>query len=383
MAKQNNIQTENDIKFETRAQENLEHRKETTRAVFTKFEERKELADGYALRYPKTGEWTARLQDFSTIWRRSCPYMNFEVIPEANNGATWLHITGPEGTKNFVESSQQMLTSYLNPGTNSSPGFKQKFAALTRKWRVLPDFLIIGAKKCGTTSLYSYVTQHPAVAPASMKEIYYFVGNYRCGLDWYRTFFPTVFERFFAKNVVQRDFMTGEATPEYIVHPRAPKRVRATLPNVKLIAILRNPVDKAYSFYQHQLRNGVETLPFEEAIAREQEILKNNPGYFDHNYSYLLPGMYASQIKNWLRLFPKEQLLILTNEALNDTPDRTVAEAIAFLGLPKYEQIKFRKLNAFPYPDMDGAVRSRLLDYFAPHNRKLYKMLGRDLGWEK
>ncbi len=360
----------------------LAQRYQTTVDVFTKFQQMKTLADGSALSYPKSPEWNTRLQRFAEVWRKSCPYFTFEIVSESDNGSVWLHITGPEGTSSFVEGAHQMLTSSLNPAPSKRLWLKWKFVRITNAVRILPDFLIIGAKKCGTTSLYAYLTQHPHVASAFRKEIYYFDGYYRHGSSWYRAFFPTRMQRFYQKKIKKANLISGEASPEYILDPNTPARVFETIPAVKLIAILRNPVDKAYSYYQHQLRVGFETLTFEEAIDREIENLKKDPGYFDQNHSYLAGCQYAEQLERWLKVFPKEQLLVIGNEELSTAPEKTFAKVLEFLNLPTFSPKTFKRLNAFPYPDMSGETRERLVKYFKPYNEKLYALLDRKLEWD-
>jgi len=353
--------------------------------VFTRFQEKQELPDGYALRYPKSSEWNARLERFCHAWRQSCPYFNFALIPEARNGAVWLHITGPEGTKGFVESANEILTSNLNPAPNLKNTLKRKIAHWTQALRVLPDFLIIGAKKCGTTSLYSYLTQHPGVAPARNKEIYFFDSskNFNQGLRWYRAFFPTALAKFYAQQIRRQPFLTGEASPEYILHPKAPKRIFQAIPRVKLLAILRNPIDRAYSHYQHHLRSARENLSFEGAIERELAKQRADAAYFDKDQCYLAGGVYVEQLKAWKKYFPPEQMLVVANEALDENPSPTVAPVFAFLNLPPFELKTYKKLNAFPYPDMAPATRRGLIEYFKPHNQRLYKFLDRDFNWDK
>jgi len=362
---------------------NLRERQETTAAVLTRCQEVTELEDGYALEYPRTKAWSERLESFTTAWQKSCPHMTFEVSQDAA-GPLRLKIRGPEGTKEFVDGARYMLTSHINPAPTLGFKVRQTGRILTSPLRRLPDFLIIGAKKCGTTALYSYLTQHPRIVPAFKKEIYYFNAFHAKGANWYRSFFPTVFE--------SKEHLTGEATPDYFFHPAAPDRIRAMVPEVRLIAILRNPVDRAYSFYNHNLRAGLETLSFEEAIDREPERLagelekmKANPDHFSFAYmhhSYLTRGVYVDQLEDWTARFEKSQICVLNTDDLYHRPEETLTRALDFLGLPYAKPAAFKKLNAAPYyPDMDPAMRKRLEQYFEPHNRKLYEFLGADLGW--
>ncbi len=146
-----------------------------------------------------------------------------------------------------------------------------KLNKITSFLRTLPDFLIIGAAKSGTTSLYSLISAHPHVLPARVKEIRYFASprNYLFGLSWYRSHFPIVFQMCCSALLHRHRMQTGEANPINMFHQDVPGRVKAALPNVRLIAILRNPIDRAYSEYNMQLRKGHESLTFEDAIDAE------------------------------------------------------------------------------------------------------------------
>ena len=146
-----------------------------------------------------------------------------------------------------------------------------KFRLITSPLRRLPDFVIIGAMKSGTTSLYSFIVKHPAVAPAAKKELHYFSVQYARGELWYRSNFPTNLSRcIFYKKTSQR-LHSGEASPLYLFYPLVPGRMKKTLPDVKLIVILRNPVDRAYSHYYHSLRSNIEPMSFEKAVELEGE----------------------------------------------------------------------------------------------------------------
>ena len=133
---------------------------------------------------------------------------------------------------------------------------ENKFRLITSPLRSLPDFVIIGAMKSGTTSLYDFLIKHPAIAPAAKKEVMYFSTwyKYKLGKLWYRSNFPTNLSRSaFYKKTTQR-LLSGEASPPYLFYPMVPGRMKGVLPDVKLIVILRNPVDRAYSHYHHMLR---------------------------------------------------------------------------------------------------------------------------------
>ena len=147
---------------------------------------------------------------------------------------------------------------------------QNKFRLLTSPFRVLPDFVIIGAHKSGTTSLYDFITQHPSIESASEKEPCYFSTKYKFGSLWYRSNFPTELSKYL---LAKKDgkFYTGEATTSYLFHPSSAYRMKKMLPNIKLIVILRNPVDRAYSNYNYSVKYNKETLSFMKGIELEEE----------------------------------------------------------------------------------------------------------------
>ena len=277
-----------------------------------------------------------------------------------------------------------------------TPPLEKLYRGVTSPLRLLPDFLIIGAQRGGTTSLYHYLRAHPAVHSTSTKEVHFFDRKFQQGVSWYRAHFPTRFEKAYARRFRHQDFVTGEASPAYLFHPQVPGRVARLLPRVKLIVLLRNPVDRAFSQYCHALELGHETLPFEEAIAaeeqrigREREKIARDEYYYSDAFkhlSYLSRGIYVDQLRAWMRLFPREQFLILKSEDFYADPAATLQEVLAFLQLPRIalpaQKQDYKQYNNNTYNKMDPALRQRLLEYFQPHNARLYQLLGTDFGWD-
>jgi hypothetical protein len=269
-----------------------------------------------------------------------------------------------------------------------------KFSGLlTSHLRLMPHFIIIGAQRCGTTSLYNYLVQHPFVAPALEKEVHFFDNNFKKGIIWYRSHFSSFLYKYYFKQVHKRDFVTGESTPYYLFHPHVPKRIFCTIPQIKLLVLLRNPVDRAYSHYHHERRLGIETLSFKQAIKKEKQrlageldkIIKDENYYsFNHqHYSYLSRGIYLDQMKLWMSLFSKEQILILRSESFYENPSTVYKKALKFLDLPLWEFGNYKKYNVGRYQNMGTALRKRLVNYFEPHNQRLYKYLGTNFNWDK
>ena len=262
----------------------------------------------------------------------------------------------------------------------------------TSPLRLLPDFLILGAQRCGTTSLYNYLAQHPSVGPLVLeKGAHYFSTNSDKSLSWYRSHFPMKW-RAAAERRHGRPFVTGEGSPYYLFHPLAAQRVAKILPDVKLLVMLRDPVERAYSQYRHETARGFEHLPTFEAaldaeperLAGERERIIAEPGYhsFAHqHHSYLARGRYLEQIRVWQSVFPPERMLIIRSEDFFADPDTSYASALSFLGLPEWRPRSFARYNAAAPARMEPSTRERLERYFAGPNRELAQHLGFDLGW--
>jgi hypothetical protein len=263
-------------------------------------------------------------------------------------------------------------------------------ALLKGPFGTLPDFLIIGAQKCGTTALYDTLVQHPAVLPAYQKEVHYFDRYYNKGLLWYRANMPTRAARRAAKKAGVHP-IAGEAAPSYIYHPLAPGRVKKLVPHARLIVLLRNPVNRAYSHYQKERDREDESLTFEEAIDREAQrvepgldkVLSGKHSHSWWHYSYLARGRYAEQLERWFALFPREQFLILRSEDYAANTLQIVDQSCRFLGIAEGQITTFPRSNKSGYEKpLAPETRQKLVDYFRPHNQRLYEMIGRDMEWD-
>ncbi len=269
----------------------------------------------------------------------------------------------------------------------------QPYRMLTGQIRLMPDFIIIGAQKGGTTSLYNLLIGHPCIASALVKEVHFFDKNFMKGITWYKAHFPSFLYKYYAKKMHGLNFITGEASPYYIFHPHAPKRISEIVPRVKIIVLLRNPIDRAYSHYHEEVRREREPLSFEDAIKREWERINGEMGkmledenYYSFNhqyYSYLSRGIYVDQLKVWMNFFPKEQILILKSEDFYSYPETTLRRVVEFLNLPGWDPKDYRKYNESKYPKMNATTRKYLIDYFLPHNQRLYEYLGMDFEWDR
>jgi hypothetical protein len=268
----------------------------------------------------------------------------------------------------------------------------QAYARPTAGLRLLPDYLIIGAQRAGTTSLHRYLIQHPGVRTTlRTKGVHFFDTGYGRGMSWYASRFPTRLTAWWVARRHGVELRTGEASPYYLFHPHVPGRVAEHLPQVKLIALLRDPVGRAYSHYQHEVARGFETLSFEEAIeaeparlAGETQRMLAEPLYnsFAHqHHSYLARGRYHEQLERWRARFDDRQLLVLSSERFFAEPERTFHQVLDFLELPAFTPDGYERHNAHDYRRMGDQVHARLVEHYREPNRVLYESLGDDFGW--
>lgn len=267
--------------------------------------------------------------------------------------------------------------------------------------RAEPTFLVIGTLKSGTTSFFTYLVHHPGILGSLVKETRFFDLKYAQGLDWYRSFFPLRATVAATRSRIGA-VAVGEGTPHYLCHPQAPTRVHALDPAMKLIVVLRDPIDRAHSEYWQRRTiwadDGVtpqETLSFEEALEQEPSRIDaglkrmlEEPDYYSvpyMRYGYLARGRYLEQLERWLALFPRNQLLVLSSSDLRHDPAAIVVQAAGFLGLPgaptAVAQYPIR--NTRRYAPMLPETREQLARVFDEPNRRLYEFLGRDLGWTR
>ena len=266
-------------------------------------------------------------------------------------------------------------------------------ALATNRLRPLPGFVIVGTQRGGTTSLYKHLLQHPSVAPSllGIKEMHFFDNQYSKGMAWYRANFPSMVSLGCRSLRTGQRMVTGDASPYYMFHPHAPHRIAQHLPDAKLIVMLRDPVERAYSHYQWEVSLGFETLSFEEALeqedarlAGEEARMKTDPEYQSTNhqhYAYLSRGLYADQLATLMSLFRSEQLLVLQSEAFYSDPPGQFDRVLRFLELPPFTPSSYRNFNPGSYSKMSASTRSRLVSHFSAPNRRLYEQLGVDFGW--
>jgi hypothetical protein len=264
----------------------------------------------------------------------------------------------------------------------------------TSALRMDPTFLIIGAQRAGTTSLYRAITAHPAVVPPTFhKGVHYFDINYPRGHDWYRGHFPLRATATRTAARVGARPATGEGSPYYMHHPAVPARIAAALPEVRLIALLRDPVERAWSAWKHEQARGFEDQPFETALdleaARldgEVERLLANPGYrsMAHQHqAYVTRGKYAEQLRRVVDAVGEDRLLVLEAEEFFSDGAGVYKRVLDFLELPQWSPEAFEQHNARPGSPLTPALQARLEEEFRPHDEALAEHLGRMPAWRR
>lgn len=240
--------------------------------------------------------------------------------------------------------------------------------------------MIIGAQKSGTTSLFEDIARDPRVWVSLRKEVHYFDLNASRSERWYRCFFPR------ESRVRRRDAVVAEATPYYLFHRHAPERARRVIPSAKLIALLRDPAERAFSHWRHNRRLGTEPLDFLPALdaeagrlAGEDERLAD-PAYVSaahQRFSYVARGRYAEQLERWLQQFPREQLLVTsTDELFGEERDAVRRRLREFAGLDGEPVGSIPAVNLSSEEPVPAEARRWLDDAFGEPNRRLAQLLG-------
>ncbi|HEY3954321.1 MAG TPA: sulfotransferase [Streptosporangiaceae bacterium] len=259
--------------------------------------------------------------------------------------------------------------------------------------RLLPSFMMVGVSRCGTTSLFRILREHPQVLRAPFhKGVNYFDLNYYRGMRWYQGHFPVaeIARRQTARHGGPAAF---EASGYYLYHPFALERLARDLPGTKLVVMLRDPVERAFSAWKHECARGFEQESFERALELEDERLAGEvdrmredaryESLSHRHHSYRHRGHYAEQLERAFALFPAGQVHVVSSEAYFAEPAVEYTELLAFLGLRRHEPAAFRQVNGRPSKSMPAAARRMLEEYYAPHDERLAKLLGRPLRWQR
>lgn len=262
---------------------------------------------------------------------------------------------------------------------------------LSASKRLEPDFILIGGQRCGTTSLFRAFERHPQIVrPTFNKGINYFDLNYHRGRRWYQAHFPL--ERVAKRNSPKGSSLrTFEASGYYIFHPQAPARIARDLPNVKIIAMLRDPIERAYSAWKHESARGFDDVSFEEAIQSEEDRTRgerhrmmSDPSYESfayRHYSYVARGNYAVQLREYYDRFPSDSIHIIYSESLFLDPDGELARLAEFLDVERFSGTGFDQHNARPSGPMPGRSREILEGLYAGQSDQLEALVGLRPPW--
>jgi hypothetical protein len=252
--------------------------------------------------------------------------------------------------------------------------------------RPVPDFLVIGGQRCGTTSLFRALMQHPEIQrPRLHKGVNYFDVNYHRGEAWYRGHFPVRPE-----GSPTRVF---DASGYYMFHPLAAERIARDLSQVKLIAMVRDPVERAWSAYKHELARGFEweksfgrALELEDdRLAGEVERMMADPGYqsFNHrHHAYRGRGEYARLLQPFVDGLGRDRLLVVESESFFAEPEVEFARIVDFLGVRPFVPDSFDRYNARP-GSLEEGTRALLSAHFEEHDAALAALIGHVPVWRR
>lgn len=237
-----------------------------------------------------------------------------------------------------------------------------------------PDFLIIGATKSGTTSLFAYLDRHLQVLAPPKKEINFFNRNFEMGVPWYLAQFPAIADL--------PEFITGEASPFYIYREQVIYRIKQLFPNIKLIAMLRDPVERTISEYYHAVNHGIEKRSLETIIKIEKKrLIVDSRNKALQHFGYLLNSIYIDKVAKWRDNFPAENILIIKSESFFEDIPTIMKQVYQFLGISYQSQEQYIPYNVGTYPPIAIETKQQLQEFFIPYNRELEEYLGRQFDW--
>ena len=268
------------------------------------------------------------------------------------------------------------------------------FGRATQSWRMLPGLLIAGGQRCGTTSMYRALAQHPAlIKPVLRKGVHYFDVDYRGDLRHYRAHFPLTRTARISAARAGAQPVAFESSPYYLWHPLSAERIAADLPGVKVLVLVRDPVERAYSAHAHELARGYETCDFETALeledsrlAGEEERIRAHPDVESHAHrhqAYVRRGQYAEQLERVASHVGAENLLVVDSHDFFSDPEPVFARVLEHLGVPEWPQVAFERHNARVRLPLQESTRARLEAHFEPHDRRLEPWLGATPSWRR
>ena len=290
----------------------------------------------------------------------------------------------------------------LRAGRDALKSTVRRVGTATSSMRPMPDFLVIGTKRGGTTSFYFDLIEHPSILrlfppplpglkPNATKGVHYFDSNYLKGERWYRSYMPTRMSRTLHTRRTGVRSVVGEASPYYLFHPDAARRAYAAVPEARLIVLLREPSMRTYSHWKERRRGKAEELGFAAALdaepsrlAGERERLLRDPGYVSYAWeqqSYLTQSRYAESLKPWIERFGRDRLLVVASEDYYADPVAALGDVDEFLGLPRRAASTGAIRNAAPGEPLPDEVRGRLAQEFTDDIAELSALVGRTFPW--
>lgn len=256
--------------------------------------------------------------------------------------------------------------------------------------RMRPDFIVVGAQRAGTTTLFRVLSGHPDVMrPTLSKGIGYFDLNHHRGRRWYRGHFPLALPARLRTGGRAQAF---ESSGYYLFHPLAAERIARELPGVRIVVMVRDPVERAYSAHRHEFVRGFESEEFEPALALEdsrlageEEAIRSDPRYESHHHrhhAYLARSRYAQQVSRFIDLLGADRVHVVDADALF-ADAQELAALFDFLGLAPWLPDEVGRHNAQARSPMDPALRTRLRRQFVDDDLALAKIMGRTPHWRR
>lgn len=277
-----------------------------------------------------------------------------------------------------------------------SKKFYSVYVNITSPLHMLPDFLVLGSGACGTTSLVElYLRSNSNILPSKNNEIFFFDIHFNKSLSWYKLFFPSIIRKYL-RMLIGKKTLTCEATGNYFFHPYAPERVKKIIPKIKIVLMMRNPVDRTFSQYRRQVRAGQQKLTFEEALEKENRLFefeykrfldnKNLEENVDSTISIVARSRYVEALERWLLYFDKKQFLFLNSNEYFKSPIQEYNRVLSFLELPEHKPKIVGKRGISPpnlYNDIkiNQKTKDYLKKYFEPWNEKLFNLIDKKFDW--
>jgi sulfotransferase family protein len=263
---------------------------------------------------------------------------------------------------------------------------KYKSRLMTAPFRIQPDFIVVGAEKSGTSSIYWNLLNHNQVIAPMIKELEFFSADKIRSNLFYRQYFPTVFEKLIRQMTIKSKVVTFETSPSYLPNLDCPQRIKSYRNDIKIIIILREPISRAHAKFHHAKRTAGENLSFSEVVNSEmveiEKAQRDGLDYPEHpEKRYIADGIYYPQVKRYLDMFGGGNVLILDAAKYNKSFGEVYSLILKFVGIDSCSQ-KFHPIKESVYPEIDDTILQILCKFYQPYNEKLFDLLGVTFDWE-